>query len=83
MQQPMRNLAIAQGLMQEDIVQKAWHILCAHDHNPDIASHWQRWQHLVGGATPAPFLPASEVVTVGERDGLTDWAKYMRARYQL
>ena len=44
----MRNLAIAQGLVQEDMVQKAWYILCAHDNNPDIAGHWQEWQRLVG-----------------------------------
>lgn len=43
MQQPMRNLAIAQGMVQEDMVQKAWYILCAHDSNPNIAGHWQEW----------------------------------------
>ena len=83
MQQPMRNLAIAQGLVQEDMVQKAWYILCAHDNNPDIAGHWQEWQRLVGDAVPAPFLPASDVIAIGEQDGLTDWAIYMRTRYHL
>lgn len=83
MQQPMRNLAITHGIVQEDMVQKAWYVLCAHDHNQDIARHWQGWEHLIGDATPAPFLPASEVIAVGEKDGLTDWAKYMRIRYQL
>ena len=83
MQQPMRNLAIAQGLVQEDMVQKAWYILCAHDNNPDIAGHWQEWQRLVGDAVPAPFLPASDVIAIGEQDGLADWAIYMRTRYQL
>ena len=83
MQQPMRNLAIAQGLEQEDMAERAWHILCAHDHNLDIAGHWQGWQQLLGGSTPAPFLPASEVINIGEEDGLGDWGKYMRDRYQL
>lgn len=83
MQQPMRNLAIAQGLVQEGTVEKAWYILCGHDHNQDIAGHWQAWRQLVNDATPAPFLPASEVVKVGEEDGLLDWGKYMRARYRL
>ncbi len=83
MQQPMRNLAIAQGLVQEDVVQKAWYVLCAHDHNAEIAGHWQEWQHLLGDTAPAPFLPASEVIAAEEKDGLADWAKYMRARYQL
>ena len=83
MQQPMRNLAIALGLEQEDTVQRAWYVLCAHDRNPDIAGHWQAWQRLVGDATPTPFLPASEVVRAGEEQGLMDWAKYMRERYRL
>ena len=83
MQQPMRNLAIAGGLELQDTVQKAWYILCAHDPNPDIAHHWQAWQRLLGEATPAPFLPASEVIAAGEQDGLADWAEYMRERYQL
>ena len=83
MQQPMRNLAIAQGLEQEDMVQKAWYILCAHDHNPDITGHWKAWQDLLPDTPPSPFLPASEVVKVGEDYGLVDWAKYMRDRYKL
>jgi hypothetical protein len=64
-------------------VQKAWYILCAHDHNPDVARHWQAWHRLLGDAIPAPFLSASEVIAVGEKDGLADWAEYMRGRYQL
>ena len=83
MQQPMRNLAIAQGMVQEDMVEKAWYVLCAHDHNSDMTGHWQAWRNLLGDATPAPFLPASEVIKVGEEDGLTEWGKYMRDRYQL
>ena len=83
MQQPMRNLAIAQGMVQEGMAQKTWHVLCAHDHNPDISGHWEAWQHLVGNATPAPFLPASEVIAAGEQEGLADWARYMRTRYRL
>lgn len=83
LQQPMRNLAIAQGMVQEDMVQKAWYILCAHDSNPDIAGHWQAWRQLLGEATPAPFLPASEVITVGAGDGLAEWSRYMRERYRL
>ena len=83
MQQPMHNLAIAQGMVQEDMVQKAWFILCGHDNNRHIASLWQEWQRLVGDAVPAPFLQASDVIAVGEQEGLADWAKYMRIRYQL
>ena len=72
-----------QGLVQEGTVEKAWYVLCSHDHNRDIAGHWQAWQRLVSDATPAPFLSASEVIKVGEEDGLVEWGKYMRARYQL
>ena len=34
MQQPMRNYAIARSLEQEDLVERAWFALCAHDANP-------------------------------------------------
>ena len=83
MYQPMRNLAVARGLEQEDLVEKAWFVLCAHDANPDVTHHWQAWQNLVGGSTLAPFLPASEIIAVGESSGLADWGKYMRDRYRL
>ena len=83
MQQPMRNLAIAQGLEQEGMAEKAWYALCAHDDNREIAGHWNAWQQLLGGATPAPFLPTSEVIQAGEEAGLADWAEYMRTRYRL
>ena len=83
LQQPMRNLAIARGMEQENMVQKAWYLLCAHDSNPDIAGHWQTWQQVLDEGTQAPFLPASEIVTVGEQEGLVGWAGYMRERYQF
>ena len=83
MQQPMRNLAMANGLMQEDMAEKAWYVLCAHDRNADMAGHWTTWQHLLGDAAPSPFLPASEVIRTGEEEGLVDWGRYMRSRYQL
>ena len=83
MQQPMRNLAIAQGLEQEDTVEKAWFALCMHDSNPDIAQLWKKWRRLLPDVGMAPSLPASKIVSVGEAEGLTDWANYMRDRYQL
>ena len=83
MQQPMRNLAIAEGLVQEDAVQKAWYVLCSHDRNTDIAGHWHAWQQLLTDDSRAPFLPASEVIVAGEHEGLVDWGRYMRNRYQL
>ncbi len=83
MQQPMRNLAIAQGLEQEGTVRKAWFALCAHDANPDIAALWSDWSHLLPETSMAPVLPASAIVSVGEAEGLTHWAAYMRERYRL
>lgn len=82
-QQPMRNLAIARGMEQEGIADQAWFALCAHDANPDIAAHWADWSRLLPEPAQAPVLPASEVVRAGEAEGLTDWAAYMRERYQL
>ena len=83
MQQPMRNLAIARALEQEDVVEKAWFILCAHDANTNVAEHWKNWEGLLPDPSMAPFLPASEVIRIGEAEGLEDWASYMRARYRL
>ncbi len=85
MQQPMRNLAIARGLEQGEYraVEKAWFGLCAHDNNPDVAGHWERWTRLLPDAAMAPTLPASEVVQAGEDEGFVEWAAWMRDRYRL
>lgn len=83
MQQPMRNLAIARGMEQEGLAHRAWFALCAHDANPNIAAHWREWSRLLPKLTLAPVLSASEVISIGEAEGLTDWATYMRERYQL
>ena len=85
MQQPMRNLAIARGLEQDqDIdVEKAWFGLCAHDENADVAEHWEEWQSLLPERALAPSIPASEIVRAGEAEGLQEWAAWMRTRYQL
>ena len=85
MQQPMRNLAIARGLEQDptSAVEQAWFGLCAHDDNPDIAAHWERWRSLLPDEAMAPALPASEVVRTGEEEGFVEWAAWMRDRYRL
>ncbi len=85
MQQPMRNLAVARGLELdgESGVDRAWFALCAHDDNPDAASHWEDWKRLLADQAMAPRLPASEVVRAGEADGFGDWAAWMRERYRL
>ena len=85
MQQPMRNLAIARGLEQDQEidVEKAWFGLCAHDENTNVAGHWEEWKNLLAGSTLAPSIPASEIVRVGEAEGLQEWAAWMRKRYRL
>ena len=83
MQQPMRNLAIARALEQEDIVEKAWFALCAHDSNAGIAGLWENWKRLLPDPSMAPTIAASEVIAIGEAEGLMDWASYMRRRYCL
>ena len=79
----MRNLAIARGMEQEGLARQAWFGLCAHDANPNIAAHWAEWLRLLPEPSEAPVLPASAIVRIGEAEGLTDWAAYMRERYQL
>ena len=85
MQQPMRNLAIARGLEQDEVweIPKAWFVLCAHDHNPDIGERWMAWRQMLPDPSMAPSLPASRVVEAGEADGLSEWAVWMRQRYLL
>ena len=85
MQQPMRNLAIARGLEQDQdsAVERAWFVLCAHDGNGEVAEHWTSWKSLLPDPSMAPSLPASEIVCAGEDEGLTEWAAWMRDRYRL
>ncbi len=80
MQQPTRNLAIARGLEQDGTVRQAWFALCAHDANPNIARQWAEWRRLLPEPSHAPVFSASEVVRIGEAEGLTSWATYMRRR---
>ena len=85
MQQPMRNLAVAVGLEQDPhaSIEKAWFGLCAHVDNPDVAGHWESWTRLLTEPSLAPKIPASVVVSAGEKEGLQDWAAWMRNRYRL
>lgn len=82
-QQPMRNLAIARGLEQEGTLAKAWYGLCAHDANPDVATHWDSWRSLLPDPAMAPILPASTLLTAGRASGLAEWADWMADRYHL
>ena len=83
LQQPMRNMAIARGMEQEGIADQAWFALCTHQANPNIAAHWNEWSRILPEQSLAPVLSAAEIVSIGEAEGLTDWATYMRERYWL
>jgi hypothetical protein len=82
-QQPMRNYALAQALVQERIVSRAWFGLCAHDNNPDVARHWASWAALLGNPGAAPVVPASRVIAAGRCAGYGEWADWMATRYLL
>ena len=83
--QPMRNLALARALEQDEYsaVTRAWFVLCAHDDNPEIAEQWAAWTNLLPSPRMAPLLHASELVRIGETEGHADWAAWMRKRYLL
>lgn len=82
-QQPMRNLALARALEQQGTVTRAWFGVCAHDDNPDVASHWKAWRDLLPEPSMALVLPASVVLGAGRDAGHTNWAAWMSARYRL
>ncbi|MBT9559005.1 MAG: hypothetical protein IV100_23440 [Myxococcales bacterium] len=82
-QQPMRNLALAEALVQGHVVSRSWFALCAHDHNPDVAGHWAAWRSLLPASVPAPVMRASDVVAAGRADGHGEWADWMTERYRL
>ena len=73
----------AELLCELDGAYPAWFALCLHDRNPDIPKHREEWTSLLPDPSMAPCLPASEIVSVGEAEGLNGWAEYMRERYQL
>ena len=83
--QPMRNLAVPEGLVQDRLlaVDRAWFALCAHDDNPEIAEQWAAWRDLLPEPRMAPLLPASEIIRAGEAAGLAGWAEWMRQRYRF
>ena len=84
-QQPMRNLAIARGMEQDEnsVVARAWFALCCHDENAEISEHWDNWRALLPDPAMAPVLVASDIVRAGAAQGHGDWAAWMRDRYML
>jgi hypothetical protein len=86
LQQPMRNHALALGLVQAGHFDFARVGLVHHDDNPSVPSHWHRYRDAV--ADPETFfsVPASVVVKAGRVSKATwsnAWAEYVQARYRL
>ena len=83
--QPMRNLAVAEALVQDELwaVDRSWFVLCAHEDNPEIVEQWGTWRALLPDPGMAPLLSASAVVRAGEAAGMAKWAAWMRDRYRL
>jgi hypothetical protein len=86
MQQIMRNHALALGLVQSGRYEFARIGLVHHDDNPDVPSHWERYQRLVADPTVLFRVPASALIKAGR--GLSaswsaDWAQYVEERYRL
>jgi hypothetical protein len=83
-QQPMRNHALALGLVQSGFCDFAHFGLLYHDHNPDVPTYWQ--QYCAGVADPGMLfsIKASELIDRAPHSGgWQTWAHYMRKRYAL
>lgn len=81
MNQPMRNIALARVLLEEQPGSLVGYALCAHDENVPI---WTRWRDAgrVFGDDPGVVLcrlPASSVVSLHSADD----AAWLRRRYRL
>lgn len=82
-QQPMRQHALALGLVQAGLAEEAWVLLVHHDDNPDVRAHWDAWQHLLPPGAHVARLPASALLRGAREQGLALWADWMRDRYRL
>jgi restriction endonuclease-like protein len=86
LQQPMRNHALALGLVQTLRFDFARLGLVYHDHNPSVLPHWDQYRNLVADRETLFRVPASSVIEAGcivESTWSMQWAEYVRARYQL
>jgi hypothetical protein len=86
LQQPMRNHALALGLVQARRFDFARLGLVYHDHNPSVLPHWDQYRDLVADRETLFRVPASSVIEAGSTLDSTwprQWAEYVRARYQL
>jgi hypothetical protein len=84
-QQPMRNHAMAIGLVQSGDFDFAHFGLVHHDDNPDVPPHWQSYGALLADGAMLFTLKASDVVSLEEplTGWWSAWQCYMRGRYAL
>ena len=84
-QQPMRNHALALGLVQEGVVDFAAFGLVHHDDNPDVVPAWDEYTSMVAGPSLLFRIPASAVCDAADRALVADPAvgPWLRERYYL
>jgi hypothetical protein len=82
-QQPMRQHALALGLVQAGLAEEAWVLLVHHDDNPDVPPHWDAWQRILPPGAKVAQLPASALLRAARPQGLDRWADWMGERYRL
>lgn len=86
LQQPMRNHALALGLVQQRRFDFARFGLVHHDDNPDVVPHWEQYRTVVTDPGMLFRVPASRVVEAGralKAVWSAEWADYVCARYLL
>jgi hypothetical protein len=86
MQQPMRNHALALGLLQSGRYEFARFGLVHHDDNTDVLLHWGRYRDMIADPEVLFRLPASAVIEAGRRlevSWSSEWAQYLEERYRL
>jgi hypothetical protein len=84
-QQPMRNHAMALGLVQDGEVEFAHFGLVHHDKNPDVPPLWASYRELCRDDRTLFTLKASEVLAAdgSGTDWWGAWRQYMLERYDL
>ena len=84
-QQPMRNHALALGLVQEGVVDFASFGLVHHDDNPDVVPAWDAYTALVADPSKLFRLPASTVCGAADAAiaGGPEVGPWLRERYHL
>jgi hypothetical protein len=85
MQQPMRNHALALGLVQEGFADFAFFGLVHHDDNPDVPPLWDAYCEAVAEPEMLFRIPAGEIVKAVPQSSpwWREWARYMHDRFGL